>query len=165
MKLYIPGKADVREPLCRHWWRGSLELQNEHSYCTTKIYPEIPTDQQKINGISQRTAITPVLTKVGQNFLLYFARYLKFFAEFQLFIYLFIYSTTSRGTPNDVLCNARVSVNPGWEVLIQWLILCYIPMNLLAPMHIPTSRGRNIIHAESFDCLSGMTSLNKILVS
>jgi hypothetical protein len=31
--------------------------------------------------------------------------------------YIYIYSTISRGTPEDILWNPRVPGNPGWETL------------------------------------------------
>jgi hypothetical protein len=33
----------------------------------------------------------------------------------------YIYSTISRGTPDDVLWNPRVPGNPGWETLLESL--------------------------------------------
>jgi hypothetical protein len=43
------------------------------------------TDQKKTKGISQRSEITPLLIIVGQNFLRYFAGYLKFFRGVSFF--------------------------------------------------------------------------------
>ena len=40
-----------------------------------------------------------------------------------------------------------------------------IPMKLLTQMHLPNLRGRKLVYAECFDCLSLMNPLKKILVS
>jgi hypothetical protein len=50
----------------------------------------------------------------------------KFYVKicYILYRHIYIYSTISRGTPDDVLCNPRVPGNPGWETLsdVRWKI-------------------------------------------
>ena len=56
--------------------------------------------------------INPVLSIAGEGFPWYFKGYLKLFAVFHNFIYLFIYSTISRVTPDDV------PPDPDWETQV-----------------------------------------------
>jgi len=110
LKCFVPRRFPGYEKV----YRAEQVFSREGNAIIDKFCQE--TDQKsKERGNRKRTEITSVLLFTGQNIPEHFERYLEFFVEFQ--ISLPIYSTITRGTPNDVLRKINVPPNPGWNSL------------------------------------------------